>query len=215
MPEVGAGNAMQAPRGASRAIARFVISTVCLSGTLEDKLRAAAAGGFNGIEILESDLVMSPWSPQRIRHEAAKFGLSIDAYQPLHVEAVPPDLFEASLRRAERKFDVLEGLGADVMLICSSKSPHGVDDDDLAAEQLHELATVPSAAGCGSRTNPFRGDACVRTTTRGASSNVPTTRRSGCASTASTFSPSVTTPPVSDGYRAPGCSTSSSPMPHD
>ena len=140
MPEVGAGNAMQAPRGASGAIARSVISTVCLSGTLEDKLRAAAAAGFHGIEILESDLVMSPWSPQRVRHEAAKLGLSIDAYQPLHVEAVPPDLFEASLRHAERKFDVLEELGADVMLICSSKSPHGVDDDDLAAEQLHELA---------------------------------------------------------------------------
>ena len=40
------------------------IATVCLSGTLEDKLAAAAAARFRGIEIFESDLVASPWSPQ-------------------------------------------------------------------------------------------------------------------------------------------------------
>ena len=39
---------------------RLAISTVCLSGTLEDKLRAAAAAGFTGVELLEYDLVMSP-----------------------------------------------------------------------------------------------------------------------------------------------------------
>jgi 4-hydroxyphenylpyruvate dioxygenase len=119
---------------------RLAISTVCLSGTLEDKLQAAAAAGFHSIEILEHDLVMSPWSPHRVREEAAHLGLSVEVYQPLHVEAVPPPLFQASLRRAERKFDVLEELGVKVMLICSSTSPGGLDDDDLAAEQLHSLA---------------------------------------------------------------------------
>jgi 4-hydroxyphenylpyruvate dioxygenase-like putative hemolysin/sugar phosphate isomerase/epimerase len=132
-------NTANAP-GAPRMTPRLVISTVCLSGTLEDKLRAAAAAGFHGVEILEYDLVMSPWSPRRVRDEAANLGLSVEVYQPFHVEAVPPDLFEASLRHAERKFEVLEELGADVMLVCSSKSPTGLDDDDLAAEQLHALA---------------------------------------------------------------------------
>lgn len=125
---------------ATQAAPRLAISTVCLSGTLEDKLRAAAAAGFHGVELLEYDLVMSPLSPSRIRDEAASLGLSVEVYQPFHVEAVPPDVFEAGLRHAERKFDVLHDLGADVLVICSSKSPDGVDDDDLAAEQLHELA---------------------------------------------------------------------------
>lgn len=119
---------------------RLAISTVCLSGTLEDKLQAAAEAGFHGVEILENDLVMSALSARQIGHEAAGLGLSIVAYQPLHVEAVPPALFQATRRRAERKFDLLEQLGAAVMLACSSRSPEGVDDDDLAAEQLHELA---------------------------------------------------------------------------
>jgi len=134
------GDTGRAPGSGPGTAPRLAISTVCLSGTLEDKLSAAAAAGFHGVEVLENDLVMSPWSPRQVRHEAARLGLSVEVYQPLHVEAVRPDLFAASLRRADRKFDVLEELGADVMLICSSKSPHGVDDDDLAAEQLHALA---------------------------------------------------------------------------
>ena len=116
------------------------ISTVCLSGTLEDKLRAAAAAGFAGVEMLEYDLVMSPWSPGRLAEEAAGLGLSVEVYQPFHVETVPPDLFGASLRHAERKFDLLTELGARVLVCCSSRTARGLDDDDLTAEQLHALA---------------------------------------------------------------------------
>ena len=119
---------------------RLAISTVCLSGTLEDKLRAAAAAGFAGVEMLEYDLVMSPWSPRRLADEAAGLGLSVEVYQPFHVETVPPDLFGASLRHAERKFDLLSELGASVLVCCSSRTARGLDDDDLAAEQLHAMA---------------------------------------------------------------------------
>ena len=130
---------------------RLAISTVCLSGTLEDKLRAAAAAGFTGVEVLEYDLVMSPWSPRRLADEAAGLGLSIDVYQPFHVETVPPDLFAASLRHAERKFDLLSELGASVLVCCSSRTPRGLDDDDLAAEQLHAMAGRAGAARAAAR----------------------------------------------------------------
>ncbi|MRG60656.1 TIM barrel protein [Agromyces sp. CFH 90414] len=123
------------------------ISTVCLSGTLEDKLRAAAAAGFAGIELLEYDLVMSSWSPARLAREAEDLGLSIGAYQPFHVEAVPTDRFAATLRRAERKFDVLTELGAGVLVCCSTRSEDGLDDDGLAASQLHDLAERAEARG--------------------------------------------------------------------
>ena len=35
---------------------RHAIATVCLSGTLEEKLAAAAAPGFDGVELFEPDL---------------------------------------------------------------------------------------------------------------------------------------------------------------
>lgn len=126
----------------------LAIATVCLSGTLEDKLAAAAAAGFHGVELFENDLVASPWSPRRIGRECARRGLTVVAYQPFRdFEAVPPEVFQANLRRAERKFDLLQELGADTMLLCSSESPDCVDDDDLAAEQLHELAERAHARG--------------------------------------------------------------------
>ena len=69
----------------------LAIATVCLSGSLEDKLAAAAAARFHGVEIFENDLVASPWSPARVRQECARRGVSIDLYQPFRdFEAVPP-----------------------------------------------------------------------------------------------------------------------------
>ena len=54
-----------------------------------------------------------------------------------------PDRFAANLRRAEATFDVMAGLGADTVLVCSSVSPDAIDpaaDPGLLAEQLHTLA---------------------------------------------------------------------------
>ncbi len=53
---------------------RRSIATVCVSGTLDDKLTAAAAAGFDAIELFENDLVVSPWSPAEIRAGAADSG---------------------------------------------------------------------------------------------------------------------------------------------
>ncbi|MEV6494284.1 TIM barrel protein, partial [Actinoplanes sp. NPDC051633] len=120
---------------------RRAIATVCVSGTLDDKITAAAKAGFDGVELFENDLVVSPWSPAEVRARCADRGLTIDLYQPFRdFEAVPADLLAANLARAEHKFDVMAELGADTMLVCSSVSPAAIDDDDLAAEQLAMLA---------------------------------------------------------------------------
>ena len=46
--------------------ARLSLATVCLSGTLEDKLAAAATAGFDGVEIFAPDLLADPGSPAAI-----------------------------------------------------------------------------------------------------------------------------------------------------
>jgi 4-hydroxyphenylpyruvate dioxygenase len=116
---------------------RRSIATVCLSGTLEEKLEAAASAGFDGIELFENDLIASPLPPGEVRRRADALGLSIDLYQPFRdFEAMP----EPDLRRAEAKFELMEALGAPTMLVCSNVSPRAIDDDDLAAQHLHALA---------------------------------------------------------------------------
>ena len=124
------------------------IATSSLSGTLEDKLAAAAAARFHGVELAGSDLVVSSWPPARVRDECARRGLTVDAYQPLaDMEAVPSGVFAANLRRASCTFDIAAQLGARTVVLTSSMSPEAVDDDDLAAEQLHVLATHAEQSG--------------------------------------------------------------------
>lgn len=120
---------------------RKSIATVSLSGPLSEKLTAIATAGFDGVEIFENDLVGGPLSPEEVRLRCADLGLGIDLYQPFRdFEAVPADTLARNLRRAERKFAVMERLGADLLLVCSSVAPESVDDDALAAEQLRMLA---------------------------------------------------------------------------
>ena len=45
---------------------RKSIATVALSGTLPDKLEAAAAAGFDGVEVMEGDLLAFDGSPADI-----------------------------------------------------------------------------------------------------------------------------------------------------
>lgn len=127
---------------------RKSIATVSLSGPLSEKLTAVATAGFDGVEIFENDLLGGPLSPEEVRLRCADLGLGIDLYQPFRdFEAVPADVLARNLRRAERKFTVMERLGADLLLVCSSVAPESVDDDALAAEQLRLLADRAAAHG--------------------------------------------------------------------
>ncbi|MER6270942.1 TIM barrel protein [Streptomyces sp900105755] len=127
---------------------RTSIATVSLSGSLTEKLTAASRAGFDGVEIFENDLLASALAPGEIRSRCADLGLSIDLYQPMRdVEAVPEDEFARNLRRAPHKFELMQELGADTVLVCSSVSPLALDDDDLAASQLARLASLAQDFG--------------------------------------------------------------------
>ncbi|KFG72628.1 bifunctional sugar phosphate isomerase/epimerase/4-hydroxyphenylpyruvate dioxygenase family protein [Streptomyces mutabilis] len=127
---------------------RTSIATVSLSGSLTEKLTAASRAGFDGVEIFENDLLASPLTPEEIRARCADLGLTIDLYQPVRdIEALPEAEFTRALRRARHKFELMRRLGADTVLVCSSVSPHALDDDALAAEQLSRLAGLAEDHG--------------------------------------------------------------------
>ena len=127
---------------------RTSIATVCLSGTLEEKMRACAAAGFDGIEIFEPDLIVSPASPEEIRDLAGRLGLTLDLFQPFRdFEGVSGDLLEENLFRAEAKFALMNRLGIDTMLVCSNVGTATVDDDDVAAAQLRRMGDLAARYG--------------------------------------------------------------------
>lgn len=127
---------------------RHSIATVTLGGSLGEKLAAAAAAGFDGIELFEPDLIASPLAPEEVRRRLEDLGLVLELYQPVRdFEAVRPDQFQRNLRRVVSKLDLMQRLGAPMALVCSNVSPHALDDDDLAAEQLHAIATQARERG--------------------------------------------------------------------
>ena len=127
---------------------RRSIATVSLSGTLQEKLIAAAAARFDAVELFENDLLFFDGTARDVRQMAEQLGLKIALFQPFRdFEAVPDDVFRRNLDRAERKFELMGELDAKMMLVCSSVSPLSVDDDDLAAAQLQKLAERAAAHG--------------------------------------------------------------------
>lgn len=124
------------------------IATVCLSGTLDDKLVAAAHAGFHGIELFEPDLVASTSSPKQIRERCDDLGLDIVLYQPFRdLDSTDPDQFERNLRRLDRKFDVMAELGVDLILVCSNASADAVVDMDELATQLRSAGDLAERRG--------------------------------------------------------------------
>jgi 4-hydroxyphenylpyruvate dioxygenase len=120
---------------------RRAIATVSMSGTLREKLEAIAAARFDGYELFENDLLYFNGSPAEVRAMTDDLGIVCELYQPFRdFEGVSDVVLRRNLDRAERKFDVMQALGARLMLVCSNASP-GVDPDtERMAAQLYELA---------------------------------------------------------------------------
>src|SRR6188472_279295 len=120
---------------------RRSIATVSMSGTLRQKLQAIAAARFDGIELFEADFVNFAGSAADLRAMAGDLGLSIDLYQPFRdFEGMPDADHARNCDRAERKFDLMQALGAPTLLVCSNTSERSLADPQRSAAQLHELA---------------------------------------------------------------------------
>jgi 4-hydroxyphenylpyruvate dioxygenase len=116
------------------------IATVCVSGDLREKLEAIAAAGFRAVEIFEPDLIAWPGAPREIRRIADDLGLRIATCQPFRdFEGMPPEKRARALDRAERKFDLLQELGSELMFVCSSVSPEADAGIARIAEDFREL----------------------------------------------------------------------------
>ena len=139
--DVAGGSAGRVPH-------RHSIATVALGGTLGEKLAAASAAGFDGVELFEPDLIAAPLAPEEVRRRLADLGLvSSSTSRCATSRRVPPELFRRKLRLVRAKFDLMRRLGARMALLCSNVSPQAVDDDDLAAEQLSAVADEARARG--------------------------------------------------------------------
>ncbi len=122
------------------------IATVSLSGTLEEKIRACAMAGFDGIELFENDLLCSVHAPETVRRICEDQGIRISLFQPFRdIDSTLPARFAQNLERARRKFDLMHRLGADTILVCSHVGADAVANEAQLTDQLGQLATLAEA----------------------------------------------------------------------
>jgi sugar phosphate isomerase/epimerase len=123
---------------------KMCMATVSIGGSLEEKISAIAAAGFDSIELLDDDLRNSGMSPEDCARRCADLGLTIELYQPFRrAEGVEPGEFREVLARFHRELDVMRRLGTEAILVVSNTDPDAHADRDLSAGQL---ATLGSAA---------------------------------------------------------------------
>ncbi|PRY76325.1 4-hydroxyphenylpyruvate dioxygenase [Yoonia maritima] len=124
------------------------IATVSISGSLPEKLDAIQKAGFDGIEIFEQDFIAHDGSPREVGNMIRDMGLDITLFQPFRdFESLPEPLRAKAFDRAERKFDLMQELGTDLVLICSSCHPEAIGGIDRAAADFHELGERAAKRG--------------------------------------------------------------------
>ena len=124
------------------------IATICVNGTLRTKLRAIADAGFEHVEIFESDLLACPEPVAVVGAMMRDQGLAGAAFQPFRdFEGMPPRLRARVFDRAERKFDVMEELGTDLVLVSSNVSPESLGEHGRIVDDFRELGERAAARG--------------------------------------------------------------------
>lgn len=124
------------------------IATVSISGNLKEKLEAISAAGFDGVEIFENDFLIYDASPREVGRMVRDAGLEITLFQPFRdFEGMPEPQRGRAFDRAERKFDVMQALGTDLMLVCSNVSDVALGGIDRAAADLRELGDRAARRG--------------------------------------------------------------------
>ncbi len=124
------------------------IATVSISGNLEEKIEAIARAGFNGIEIFEQDFIADTRAPREVAARIRDAGLELFLFQPFRdFEGLPPGLRARAFDRAAHKFDLMQELGCDLILVCSSVHPEALGGIDRAADDFAELGERAARRG--------------------------------------------------------------------
>ena len=119
------------------------IATVSINGTLKEKIIAIANAGFDGVEIFENDFLTNNLSPKEVKKIVQDSGLEITLFQPFRdFEGMPDKHRIRAFDRAKRKFDIMQELETDLVLICSNTSNISLGGIDRAANDFFELGEI-------------------------------------------------------------------------
>jgi sugar phosphate isomerase/epimerase len=121
----------------------FGMDTITLAGPLEAKLAAIKAAGFTQVMLNANDLAGHPGGPAAASAAVRASGLRVTGFQVLRdFEGLSGHLHAYKVDIAKAMLDMCHGLGARVLLVCSSTSAHGTGEVDHLRKDLQKLAML-------------------------------------------------------------------------
>ena len=127
----------------ARNVADFGMDTITLAGPLEAKLQAVRAAGFTQIMLSARDIVGHPQGVDVAVQAVRDSGLRVTGFQVLRdFEGLSGHLHSYKVEIAKQMILLAHALGAQVLLVCSSTSPHASGDPDAIARDLRKLAML-------------------------------------------------------------------------
>ena len=121
----------------------FGMDTITLAGPLEAKLAAIREAGFTQVMLNANDLAGHPGGPAAASEAVRKSGLRVTGFQVLRdFEGLAGHLHAYKVDIAKAMLEMCHGLGARVLLACSSTSAHATGDAESLRKDLQKLAML-------------------------------------------------------------------------
>jgi sugar phosphate isomerase/epimerase len=126
----------------------FGMDTITLAGSLETKLAAIKAAGFDQVMLSARDIVGHPGGVKAAVACVKDSGLRPTGFQVLRdFEGLSGHLHDYKVDIAKAMLEMCAALDCKVLLACSSTSRHATQDLDLIARDLRKLAMLAVPLG--------------------------------------------------------------------
>ncbi len=117
------------------------IATTSIPGNLRQKLEVISAAGFDGIELFEPDFTCFDGTAMDVANIVGDLGLKIDIFQPFEfAESRNGTLADTFADQLEHKFNLMQSLGTDLLLVKSNQSRYENSDPSRLADSLAEIS---------------------------------------------------------------------------
>ena len=121
----------------------FGMDTITLAGPLEAKLRAIQGAGFTQVMLSAGDVVGHPGGEDAAVAAVRASGLRVTGFQVLRdFEGLSGTLHAYKVDVAKAMLGMCHALGSNVLLACSTSSPHSSADVSLMKKDLQKLALL-------------------------------------------------------------------------
>lgn len=124
------------------------IASVSISGRLDAKLRAIVDAGFDGVELVENDLLTYDGTARDVGRMIRELGLTCTAFQRVNdFEGMSGAARAHNFSLIERKLDAMEQVGTDLLIVGSNGSTATSGDRQRIVADFHELTERVHARG--------------------------------------------------------------------